>query len=445
MTFAYHYIPSFYESSENTTEDPVANLDLFPNLNWHSLSSLAAIRLLPVLTLLAVVSVSGQAFAIQKGANGAEVVNVQRCLQRLGYYNGPVNGNFGSLTENAVIKFQKANRLATVGIVGPQTQRLLQSKCQTIGNTNGDLRLGSRGPAVSALQRNLQQLNFFNGPITGNFGRETQQAVIRFQQFYGIRADGVVGVATRDTIRISLNPVERPDGIGGENDSLPNALNFGDRGVEVTRVQQALQQLRYFNTNPTGYFGSTTRDAVVRFQQDYGLEPNGIADEQTLGAISNALRGQNPGCSTATGDICQGERSQRVVTVQQRLQDWGFFNGNINGYFDPATRDAVAQFQQESGIIPTGFVNFETWQALRLGNQGNPNAENPNSNRYVVVVPMRKNDILSRVRQYVPEAFSAESGRGAYVNAGQFRDRSDAEQVSKLLRSRGLDARVEYF
>lgn len=443
MTFGYHYIPSFYEPAENATEDPfVANLDLLPNLNWQ-LSSIAAMRLLPVACLIAVVSASGQAFALQKGENGPEVVNIQRCLQRLGYYNGPVNGNFGSLTQNAVIKFQKANRLATVGIVGPQTQRLLQSKCQTIGNTNGDLQLGSRGSAVSTLQRDLQQLNFFNGPITGNFGRETQQAVIRFQQFYGIRADGVVGEATRDTIRITLNPVEPPDGIGGD---LPNALNFGDRGVEVTRLQQALQQLRYFNTNPTGYFGSTTRDAVARFQQDYGLAANGIADSRTLGAIADALRGQNPGCNTATGDICQGERSQRVVTVQQRLQDWGFFNGNINGYFDPATRDAVAQFQQSSGINPTGFVNFETWQALRLGNQGNPNAENPNTkNRYVVVVPMRNNDVLSRVRQYVPEAFWAESRRGVYINAGQFRDRSDAEQVSKLLRSRGLDARVEYF
>ncbi|MBD2776437.1 peptidoglycan-binding protein [Iningainema sp. BLCCT55] len=396
-------------------------------------------RLVPIACLIAVVSASGQALALQQGANGPAVANVQRCLQQLGYYNGPVNGNFGSLTRNAVIRFQKANRLSTVGIVGPQTQRLLQSKCQTTGNTSGGLRLGSRGPAVRALQRDLQQLNFFNGPITGNFGRETQQAVIRFQQFYGIRADGIVGEATRDTIRISLNP---GGGVGGGID----ALDFGDRGADVTRLQQALQQLRYFNTNPTGYFGSTTRDAVARFQQDYGLVPNGIADAQTLDAISNALRGQNPGCNSATGDICQGERSQRVTTVQQRLRDWGFFNGNINGYFDPTTRDAVAQFQQYSGINPTGFVNFETWQALRLGNQGNPNAENPNTNnRYVVVVPMRNNDVLSRVRQYVPEAFWAESRRGVYVNAGQFRDRSDAEQVSKLLRSRGLDARVEYF
>ncbi|MBD2774568.1 peptidoglycan-binding protein [Iningainema tapete] len=300
------------------------------------------------------------------------------------------------------------------------------------------IRIGDCGEAVSALQRDLQQLNFFNGPITGNFGRETQQAVIRFQEFYGIRADGVVGEATRDTIRISLNP---GGGVGGGVEGI----NFGDRGAEVTRLQQALQQLRYFNTNPTGYFGSTTRDTVARFQQDYGLTPNGVADAQTLDAISNALQGQNPGCNTATGDICQGERSQRVMTVQQRLRDWGFFNGNINGYFDPTTRDAVAQFQQYSGINPTGFVNFETWQALRLGNQGNPNAENPSTkNRYVVVVPMRSNDVLSRVRQYVPEAFWAESRRGAYVNAGQFRNHLDAEQVYKLLLSRGLDARIEY-
>ena len=50
------------------------------------------------------------------------------------------------------------------------------------GNTTSGLRLGSTGAAVSRLQRNLRQLRYFNGPNTGYFGTETQQAVIRFQQ-----------------------------------------------------------------------------------------------------------------------------------------------------------------------------------------------------------------------------------------------------------------------
>lgn len=306
------------------------------------------------------------------------------------------------------------------------------------------MRLGSRGQAVTQLQQNLRRLRFFNGPITGYFGSETQQAVARFQQSSGIRADGIVGSRTRQAILVSLN--QRPDGVGGEGDSLPNALNVGDAGTQVTQLQTALQQLRYINFNPTGYFGPTTRDAVARFQRDYGLVPNGIADSRTLATITRALASVNPGCVANRGDICLGENSQRVVAVQQRLRDWGFLNDNINGLYGPATKDAVAQFQRYYGLNPTGFVDFQTWQALRLGNTGGPTAGNPTpQNRYVVVVPIYNQDTLNIVRQYVRNAFPAQSRLGDYVNAGAFSDRADAEKLSKQLRDRGLDARVDYF
>ncbi|MGH2414841.1 MAG: SPOR domain-containing protein, partial [Microcystaceae cyanobacterium] len=94
----------------------------------------------------------------------------------------------------------------------------------------------------------------------------------------------------------------------------------------------------------------------------------------------------------------------------------------------------------------TGTVNFQTWQALGLSNNANNSTGlNPKENRYVVVIPISRNDTLNKVRQFIPEAFPAESKLGPYVNAGQFRERSQAEDLSKWLRSRGLDARVEYF
>ena len=154
---------------------------------------------------------------------------------------------------------------------------------------------------------------------------------------------------------------------------------------------------------------------------------------------------QNSNCSTDT-DICLGERSQRVAAVQQRLQQWGFFKGDVSGYYGAATRDAVFQFQRSYNIYPTGLVNYQTWQALGISNPDNSIGGNPTpKNTYVVVVPIYHNDTLYQVQQYIPEAFAAKSRLGAYVNAGQFRDRSDAEKLSKTLRSRGLDARVEYF
>ena len=180
-----------------------------------------------------------------------------------------------------------------------------------------------------------------------------------------------------------------------------------------------------------------TRDAVVRFQQDNQLIPNGVADTQTIAAISQALDKLYPGCTPARGDMCLGENSQRVTEVQKRLQQRGLFTGNTTGYYGQVTSAAVAQFQRSSGLNPTGFVDARTFQALGLSSNS--------QNRYVVVVPLGDNDTLSKVRQLVPQAFQADSPLGAYVNAGNFRDRSDAEKLSRMLRSQGFDARVTYF
>jgi peptidoglycan hydrolase-like protein with peptidoglycan-binding domain len=445
---SYFHLSSVHEASENVVIVPWTVNFKFTDLNWKKLSSNAAMGFLSVALMLSILSVASTASAQKVGSSGSSVTNIQRCLQQLGYFQGPITGRFGSLTQTAVTKFQRANRLPAVGYVGPATQRTLQSQCQSRNSGSGEIRPGSRGSAVSKLQQDLRQLNIFNGPITGFYGEQTQQAVIRFQQAAGIRADGIVGTRTRQAIAIALNPnPNQPPAGGTGGDTSPNALNLGDSSPQVEELQRYLQQLGYFRVNPTGYFGPTTRDAVTRFQQDNGLVPNGIADSQTLATLGRVLGIGNPGCLSNRGDICLGENSQRVVILQQRLQEWGFFNANPNGLYGPATKDAVAQFQRYYGLNPTGFVDFQTWQALGLGSSGGPVSETPtnNNNRYVVVVPIQNNDTLNKVRQFVPQAVAASSRLGDYVNAGAFRDRSEAEKLSNALRDRGLDARVEYF
>jgi peptidoglycan hydrolase-like protein with peptidoglycan-binding domain len=451
---------TFNQESREEVDVTNPQLDL-ASWNWRQLSFNAMMRFLPVMLSLFVVSIAEQSLALTRGVSGGDVTSVQRCLRRLGYFNGPITGNFGSQTQEAVTRFQRANRLPAIGSVGPRTQQLLRLQCGSSSRGSGSsgssasgvLRLGSRGQAVSNLQSNLSRLRFYSGPITGTFGPQTQDAVIRFQQANRLRADGVVGTGTLQAIRSAGNFGGGFDGVGGDN--LPNALNQGDKGFLVRRLQEDLRQLGYFPVNPTGTFGPTTRDAVANFQRNNGLIPNGIADSQTLALISQAL--VNPGnipntgsnnndCNSGRGEICLGERSQRVIIVQQQLQRWGVFRGNADGYYGPATRDAVTQFQRARGLAPTGFVDFNTWQALGLTTNPNPIGQPPqNDNRYVVVIPIFSGDTLSRVRQVLPQAFAAKSGLGDYVNAGSFTERGDAERLSSQLRDRGFDARVEYF
>lgn len=68
---------------------------------------------------------------------------VQTKLKRWGYYTGGIDGIYGNQTRKAVRLFQKKNRLAVDGIVGPKTAAALGMTIKSDDNTasNSDLYL----------------------------------------------------------------------------------------------------------------------------------------------------------------------------------------------------------------------------------------------------------------------------------------------------------------
>lgn len=76
--------------------------------------------------LLAVLlPLAADAAVLKKGSRGDEVVTLQKKLKQWGYYDGAVDGVFGSGTEKAVQYFQRKNGLTADGIVGTKTAAAL--------------------------------------------------------------------------------------------------------------------------------------------------------------------------------------------------------------------------------------------------------------------------------------------------------------------------------
>ena len=59
------------------------------------------------------------------GSRGEEVRQIQTKLKRWGYYNGNIDGIYGSQTLQAVKYFQRKNGLTIDGIAGPATLRAM--------------------------------------------------------------------------------------------------------------------------------------------------------------------------------------------------------------------------------------------------------------------------------------------------------------------------------
>ena len=62
-------------------------------------------------------------------------------------------------------------------------------------------------------------------------------------------------------------------------------LRYGMRNAEVTNLQKDLKALGYFNSTPTGYFGSITASAVKAFQWNNGLAADGVVGRNTAREI----------------------------------------------------------------------------------------------------------------------------------------------------------------
>lgn len=100
---------------------------MFKKIKNKSLKILAILSVIILLTttfliVLSKVPEENEVEALSKyGSRGSEVTQIQTKLKRWGYYNGNIDGIYGSQTVEAVKYFQRKNNLAVDGIAGKNT------------------------------------------------------------------------------------------------------------------------------------------------------------------------------------------------------------------------------------------------------------------------------------------------------------------------------------
>lgn len=120
----------------------------------------------------------------------------------------------------------------------------------------------------------------------GQYGDDTKNAVIRFQQASGLSADGIVGEKTCAAL----------GGVWRQSWTLSRLLKKVSpipKGEDVRHVQEALISRGYScgHLGADGQYGSDTKQAVKNFQQANGLTVDGIVGKNTCTALGGVWQG----------------------------------------------------------------------------------------------------------------------------------------------------------
>lgn len=66
------------------------------------------------------------------------------------------------------------------------------------------------------------------------------------------------------------------------------------------------------------------------------------------------------------GEVLSFEPNPRVEELQKLLKLYGYSPGTVDGKFGQTTRRAVEQFQKDTGLKPSRFVDRPTWERLNI-------------------------------------------------------------------------------
>lgn len=151
----------------------------------------------------------------------------------------------------------------------------------------------------------------------------------------------------------------------------------------IRELQTYLRDIAHVNTDippliPDGIYGSETADAVLAFQNAYGLEPTGAVDEATWYEIHKQHRNALGYIEEPVGIqvfpfseyvITVGTAGTAVAMLQLMMnglagQYANLPRLNVTGTFDQNSKRAVEMLQIILGIIPTGEVDAVTWNLI---------------------------------------------------------------------------------
>ena len=362
---------------------------------------------------------------LRTGSTGSAVEQLQFWLNTLAQYESSipsltVDGVYGTGTANAVRAFQRKYGLTVDGVVGRATWTEVYDQFRSIQSDNGTpnaypgtaLREGASGQNVRLVQFWLKiartvYSSLSNVTVDGKFGSATTAAVRRFQTYFGLTSDGVVGRTTWNKLYEVYNDIAnkllssslRP----GE---YPGVLRNGSSGTAVRELQFYLYLMSaYENSIPAiaidGQFGASTEAAVRAYQRFAGLTVDGIVGRTTWNSLydkASTLRASGPVVTLKRlpypgTPLTVGSSGSAVLYYSLLLQRIAYYFTSVvspplSDQYTDETAAATRSAQELLNLHETGIADAETWTAVEAlslqlaAHAPNPDRDTPPSTAY---------------------------------------------------------------
>ena len=250
------------------------------------------------------------------------------------------------------------------------------------------VRRGDIGVNVSFLQVALNRISqnypaIPKVPVDAILGEATENAVRAFQSIFSLAVDGIVGRATWYAIVMLYTAVLKLGELQSQGQTFygysweyPEQILPGEQGAKVTPLQYMLSVISQFNSavqEPpvSGVFGESTTQAVLSFQQAYGLPQAGTVERETWDSIYSQFAGIE---ETVFGDAALFPFTRpRIDDTEAGLQEQLIAAAAAfpalpaperTGQLDAQTKASLAVFQRLTGSPASGMPDAQTAEDL---------------------------------------------------------------------------------
>ena len=327
---------------------------------------------------------------ISSGSTGPAVVKLQTRLKELGYYTGSVDGTAGKATITAVKAFQKKNDLRQSGTADEVTLALLYSNqaapAKTLKTAATPTPIPTAIPAnaeatfpfstYTTASVNLRKSASTNSQRITTIPKGAEIAVLAITgDFLKVTYQGATGFIVSEYAYV---PVQYAPGkaLPTDADAQKNYpyLQSGSSGKDVSVLQDALNELGFYDKTTNGSYDAATAAAVKAFQKANNIRQDGVASPEVQKLIFEGSPVNEKGKKVTVytlpnhrvSELRKGHKGEQVVELQQRLKELGMFTGQITGTYDAATVSAVKKFQEAHKLTQDGVAGEKTLRLFYL-------------------------------------------------------------------------------